>query len=106
MDAHDSKSFKNAPVHTKVKVLGGQFVPKTLYEKVAKDAPSLIATMRPGMRYRLQDMYGDDRWLSLGNVWVRRKAGRAFAFMVATGILRLRFNPYKRSATKFYSLPE
>ena len=105
----DSKSFRKAPAHTKVKVLNNQWVPKKLYLQIKQDAAFLITKMVPGRRYRLENLYeicGEGFWLALGNAWVRRKAGRAFAHMVSLGMFPVRFNPYKRYATMYYSLVE
>jgi len=104
MDIVDSKQLAKAPLDNKVQVLGGQWAPRSLYDQVSRDIADRIAQLVPGKLYRLQDIYGDQPWTSLGNAWVKRKAGRCFAHMVSIGRFPLTFVQYKRSATKRYLL--
>ena len=101
----DAKQLAKAPLDTKVRVLGGQWVPRTLYLRVEKEVSVLIPQLVPGKLYRLSDIYGESRWNALGNAWVKRKAGRCFAHMVSTKRFALDYVKYKRSATKRYRLP-
>lgn len=100
----DSKSFRNAPLGTKIQVMGGQWAPRALYSQMVKDVSGRIPLLVAGKLYRLQDIYGDKPWEALGNAWVKRKAGRCFAHMVSIGMFPLRFVQYKRCATKRYQL--
>lgn len=100
----DSKLLVQAPLDTKVKVLCGQWAPRALYLQVEKDVSDRIPRLVTGKLYRLQDIYGNDQWESLGNAWVKRKAGRCFAHMVSIGKFPLKFIQYKRSVTKRYQL--
>lgn len=104
MDILDSKQLAKAPPEKQMQVLGGQWAPRSLYEQVSRDIADRIAQLVPGKLYRLQDIYGDQPWTSLGNAWVKRKAGRCFAHMVSMGRFPLTFVQYKRSATKRYLL--
>jgi hypothetical protein len=104
MDIVDSKLLAKAPLAAKVRVLGGQWAPRKLYLQVEKDVSDRIPRMKAKQLYRLQDIYGDALWASLGNAWVKRKAGRCFAHMVSIGKFPLKFVQYGRSATKRYQL--
>jgi hypothetical protein len=104
MDIVDSKLLAKAPLDAKVRVLGGQWAPRKLYLRVAKDVSDRIPQLNANKLYRLQDIYGDALWASLGNAWVKRKAGRCFAHMVSIGKFPLKFVQYGRSATKRYQL--
>lgn len=105
MDILDAKQLAKAPLDTKIPVLGGQWAPRALYAQVEQEVSLLIPRLVPGKLYRLSDIYGESRWNTLGNAWVKRKAGRCFAHMVSTGKFALEFVQYKRSATKRYRLP-
>lgn len=100
----DSKLLAQAPLESKVQVLCGQWAPRSLYLQVEKDLADRIPRLVAGRLYRLQDIYGDDQWACLGNAWVKRKAGRCFAHMVAIGKFPLKFVQFKRYATKRYLL--
>ena len=105
MDILDAKQLAKAPLDTKICVLGGQWAPRALYKRVEQEVSALIPQLVPGKLYRLSDIYGESRWNDLGNAWVKRKAGRCFAHMVATRKFAFEFVQYKRSATKRYRLP-
>lgn len=100
----DSKQLSKAPLDTKVRVLGGQWAPRALYVQVEKDVSALLSQLVSEKLYRLSDIYGEKQWESLGNSWVKRKAGRCFAHMVSAGKFPLKFVQYRRSATKRYQL--
>ena len=104
MGIQDSKQLTKAPLDDKMQVLWGQWVPRALYDQISRDTAERVPRLVPGKLYRLQDIYGDQAWVALGNAWVRRKAGRCFAHMVSKGIYPLTFVQYKRSATKRYLL--
>ena len=100
----DARQLAKAPLDTKVRVSGGQWAPRALYLRVEKEVSVLIPQLVQGKLYRLSDIYGESRWNDLGNAWMKRKAGRCFAHMVATKRFALEFVQYKRSATKRYRL--
>ncbi len=104
MDILDSNQLTKAPRDDEVQVLGGQWVPRALYNQISRDIAERVPLLVPGKLYRLQDIYGDQLWASLGNAWVKRNAGRCFAHMVSKGRFPLTFVQYKRSPTKRYLL--
>lgn len=94
---------KNNSGNCNTNVLGGHSVPTTLYWDVMKHMDAQMHKVKPEALNTLKGMCEIDFWDDM-NSWQRRKAGRAFAHMVHTGIFPFEFVQYKRSPTKRYLL--
>ena len=88
----------------KVKVRGGRLVSRKLYMRVAQDVTDRFPSLVAGRLYRLEDIYGKEDWLKLGDGFTRRLAGSCFAHMVSIARFPLKFRQYKRSRTRWYLL--
>jgi hypothetical protein len=96
-----NKSVNNHSVNTKV--LSGHSVPTVLYMAVSKHMEVQMPKIKPETLNTLKSMCEIGFWESM-NSWQRRAAGRAFAYMVYTGLFPFEFAQYKRSPTKRYLL--
>jgi len=99
-----ANQLSQTPTVSKVRVLGGFYVPSTLYAHVEQYVSKQMNKLVADKLYRLQDLYGDAEWEKLGNSWVKQMAGRCFAHMVSRRLFSLEFVQYKRYATKRYKL--
>jgi len=84
-------------------VLNCHRVPTKLYVNIQNHMNARMNNVEPNRLYTLKQMCGKEFWKGM-NSWQQRKAGRAFAHMVAVGIFTFDFIQYKKSPTKRYRL--
>lgn len=98
-----TKKPAHPPKANKTEVLNGYSVPAVMYTDLMHHMEKQMPNIKAGNLYTLKSMCGRAFWNDM-NSWQRRASGRAFAYMVHTGMFPFKFVQYKRSPTKRYLL--
>jgi hypothetical protein len=85
-------------------LIGGYNAPTAFYLLVEKQIKKGMHKVMPGNLYTTRMICGEEFWLTLGNNYKKRLAGRCLAHMVVKGRFPFNFIQYKRSPTKRYQL--